>query len=90
VPRTIWKYPFIGEDLHVMLPDDVRVVLVADDHNGTGLPTIWIEQDHAQPTGVLSKLFRVFGTGHPIPPRWAHVGSAQMNTLVWHVYKKED
>jgi hypothetical protein len=57
---------------------------------------VWTEEEIPvdMPTADFQKLLtrtvRVFGTGHPIPEGYVHVGTAldPNSALVWHVYQK--
>lgn len=63
-----------------------RVLLVAEQNPGSGLPLLWVEQEDSQ--AAPTRRFRVVGTGHEAPTAWEHVGSAVCagGALVWHVY----
>ena len=47
--------------------------------------TLWALVDSE--VGTEERTFGVFGTGHPVPDE-GYIGSAMMDELVWHVFKK--
>lgn len=48
--------------------------------------TIWVTVDTAAPK--VTRVFRVFGTGHPIPDDWLPVGTCFDGPFVWHVFER--
>lgn len=93
--RVIYKYPFkedtirLGID-YLDIPHG-KVVLVERQFHDR-LPTIWVE--HSLPIPVIAvDRYRIAGTGHTIGAEftgWEHVGSCICDSLVWHVYRKEN
>ena len=89
--KRIWKFNISVDDeiLHLMLPRDAQVVNVGNGYIGSesikpfGL--MWIEGSfkHFEEREFL---FRVFGTGHPIPDKWEYVGTFFADEFVWHIY----
>lgn len=84
--RVIYKYnipvddqwhdlALIGEILHVAAPD-VDSVKIWAMHN---------------PNSLLTRTFRVFGTGHPIPWNGIYRGTAltPSGRLVWHLIEQD-
>lgn len=47
----------------------------------------WAEHDGT--SEEVSRVFQVFGTGHPLPPGARHTGTAPRTEegLVWHLYE---
>ena len=82
--RLVYKYPIVppGIPRHVEAPADARVVLVAMQDRR---PTVWLEVDTEAP--AVLRRFAVFGTGEPLPPGVAHVGSCVDAPFIWHVYE---
>lgn len=37
---------------------------------------------------MAPEVFRVFGTGHALPPGMTYIGSAFVAPFVWHVYRE--
>jgi hypothetical protein len=70
-----------GEIRHVALkPDTIDLV------------EIWAEHDYLTPESV--RTFRVFGTGHEIPPGLTYVGTTGRaygypSGFVWHLYERK-
>jgi hypothetical protein len=83
--RRVYKWPLDVVTQVPWSPDD-RVLMVAEQHGGSGLPTLWAEQEDEQP--APTREFVVVGTGHEAPVGLEHVGSAVCagGSLVWHVY----
>lgn len=85
--RRIYKYevPVNDEAMKVQTHAGAKVVLVG--HQGMPrLACIWLEADTDSP--IEYRWFRVFGTGHQIPPTYEHVGSYQAPPFVWHIYER--
>ena len=62
-----------------------QVVHVACQHSPESVQIWTVEIDE----GSAWKPVQVFGTGHPIPTGWAHIGSTVTadGALVWHVFE---
>lgn len=54
-----------------------------------GFVYIWVEQQEKLAEDDPIRLFRIFGTGEPIPNKLGLIGTAQEmgQSLVWHVYE---
>lgn len=86
--HAVWKYTIpVGDgDFEVEMPRRATL-LSAQAQNGE--VCLW-----ALVTPTLPKekrTFRIFGTGHPIPPlAYAYVGTVQMEggKLVWHLFER--
>ena len=92
--KRIWKFniPIDDETLHLMLPKDAQVVSVGPGYDGSKninpFGQMWIEGSFKH-FKEREFLFRVFGTGHPIPVGWEHVGTFNQSLFVWHIYSYE-
>jgi hypothetical protein len=80
---VVWKYPFTVAD-HVVteMPMDAVVIDVREQD---GQPCFWVLCDPRRP--MVGRQFRVFGTGHPIPSGFVHVGTFHSPPFVWHVFE---
>lgn len=80
--KIVWKFPLGMGPNKIDMPIGAKVVDVAMQG---GFPHLWVEvQD---PEKVERRLFEVFGTGHPIPDEYDHVGTFHDPPFVWHVYE---
>ncbi len=86
-PRSVWKFPFHTTDNVVIeMPKGAQVLSIQTQH---GKPCMWALVDPEAPK--VNRLFRVFGTGHPIPffeENLSYDGTYQEQggDLVWHVF----
>lgn len=80
--RRVWKYEVPVDDqdhdigfwpVHVAAKDAATLL-------------VWCEVETAEGEQPTTEPFRVFGTGHPIPPGAAHAGTVQVGPFVWHLY----
>ena len=89
--RVVWKYdltPGVMETQFLGSPKVVHVGNMFPDSGRNDTPSVWIEHDPDD--GDIERIrLQVFGTGHPIPHGWEHVGSVTLPScgLVWHVYE---
>ena len=49
-------------------------------------PCFWAEVDTDASTE--QRLFRILGTGHPLPEGLTYLGTFQLPPFVWHVYEE--
>lgn len=84
--KVVYKYPLDpSEQTTITLPKWAKVV-----HVGMQGPTIMLWVQHQQPFGgqpTETRVFQVFGTGHPIPDFAGHLGTVMDAPFVWHVYQ---
>jgi len=89
--KTVWKYPFPIEDrFELEIPECARILTVDVQH---GQPCVWIQV--ATDRKKETRLFRIFGTGHPIDDDKAegyafeYVGTFQIlgGDFVGHLYE---
>jgi hypothetical protein len=52
-----------------------------------GVVEFWVHQTHS---GLVARVFRVYGTGHPLPAGMIHRGTALDGPLVWHLMESTD
>jgi hypothetical protein len=85
--KKVWKYTIpVGGDFGLRVPGGSHPVHVAASDRPDQV-LMWVEVD-ALVTPV-TRVFQVFGTGHPIPGDYKYVGTAPTPFgLVWHVYEK--
>lgn len=82
---VIWKYQFEIDDVVTLHIPATHVVLSIQ--NQDGFPTLWAMVD-PQSEKVMETLY-VYGTGHPIKPaNKNHIGTIQIDGLVWHIFTK--
>lgn len=91
-----WPVPLDDAWHHIAVdPGQVKACAAGRDpgHGGYGDPTVFFwadERPRHKPDGydgrdTSAAWFRVFGTGHPIPPRAFHVATCQDGVFVWHL-----
>lgn len=83
--RTVWRY-------EIDLNADQFALQVGGTVVHVGLRVarmieLWVEVDTDRLTSDNSNIYRVFGTGHPLPDDATHVGSVIDGPFVWHVYR---
>ncbi len=89
--RVIWKFPInVTKVTAIEIPEAAQIRLAALDP-ASGAPAIWVELNPEAPR--RERLFRVYGTGHPIDgdggyPYDIHVGSVIDRTFVWHIFEQ--
>lgn len=83
--RAIYKYqvPVDGQIHDYSIPTGAIVRHVDQQGN---YPHLWVEVQSDAPT--VTRTFRVFGTGHPIPDGFVYVGSTMDGPFVWHVFEQ--
>jgi len=86
--RTIWKFPLpVADRILVDMPFGAKVLTAQ--RQGPFL-CLWAEVYSDRST--VSRIFRVFGTGHEMPAEFGYedryVGTVQFDGLVWHVYEQ--
>lgn len=96
--KTVHKFPlaFDGNfSAALAMPVGARTVLFDVQFSGAmgegprmGIPTLWALVDTE--AELEPRQFRVFGTGHAVPPGAQHVGSYQAEPFVWHVFEIVD
>lgn len=79
--KQVLKYPLTLGCNDLSIPPDAKIVLVGNQH---GNLTMWVE---VQPGPFITRRFMVYGTGHIIPFEEVHIGSAIMDSFVWHVFE---
>jgi hypothetical protein len=96
--KTIYKYPFrISNGFALDLPEGAKILTVQVQDS---IPCLWAEvevhdpgksigQFSQEPYQIERRSFRIFGTGHQIPPllNLEYIGTVQINGLVWHIYE---
>lgn len=83
---VIHKYQFTNGPF-LTIPLDPGAIVRHVDMQG-GLITLWIEKLKPQDDFDPARMFRIFGTGHEIPPDYKYVGSCIDGSFVWHVYER--
>ena len=84
---SIWKFPFqVSDFLTISMPLGANILSIQVQRD---VPTIWaMVNPNAQ---LVTRSFRCFGTGHPIPSGLPleFVGTVQMfdGELVFHVFE---
>lgn len=95
--RQVWKYivPLTDDDVPLLLPRGGKILEVGHGGIAPNGVAFWYEfekQDEAMSQGNNEeRTFRIFGTGHEIPPEYQHVGTVDLHlaiALVWHLYEK--
>jgi len=81
--RRVWKYPMTEFTKTFTMPYYAKPVHFGMQGN---LPTLWCEVD-LRFRVEDERTFRIFGTGHAIPPKAEYVGTVQSGTFVWHLYE---
>lgn len=87
--RVIYKYPVpITDAFELELPYGARICLFATQEASLE-PQLWIEHSATGDMRMVTRRFRLFGTGHRIDnaDRMAHVGSVIVEPFVWHLYE---
>lgn len=85
--KTVYKFSLHISDAptSIPVPRGAKVVSVAEQR---GVLMAWVELDPFEVEPNPKKLW-VYGTGHHMPDRLEHVGTAHMsNGAVWHVYEE--
>lgn len=87
--KTIWKYGIdITNELYITMPYDTRILSV---HLQYGKPCIWAIIYDDKEIKMVSRKFRWFGTGHPIPEgeKLIYIGTVLMqnDSLVFHLFE---
>ena len=83
--KTIWKFPFeISDSVAIDMPRDSVILSVECQGNE---PCIWAMVDPKAES--VTRLFLVYGTGHPIDgvSVMRHVATFQQNHFVWHMFE---
>lgn len=86
--RQVWKFPLAAtwQDIaRVEMPKGAQVVRLAVQENQS---TLWAIVDPEQPTETRD--FKVFGTGHDLPPACGYVGTYESGPFVWHLFELFD
>lgn len=82
--RQVWKYELeLTDEQAVSMPEGAVLRHVGVQR---GALCLWAEVDPA--ARRVPRYLSVVGTGNPmLDGRLAHVGTAQMDPFVWHVYE---
>ena len=85
--RVIYKYPIpLQDSFELELPYDANICLFAAQGAHVRL---WIEHSAANTRRMVTRRFRLFGTGHTFEgDGLAHVGSVVAGSFVWHLYEE--
>jgi len=83
---VVYKYPLLSRVVDVEMPEGGTVRLV-DRDPASGDLAIWVEHDLNRKRCM--RRFLVVGTGSPISPLCAHIGSVIAGAFVWHVYESQ-
>ncbi len=84
--RQIWKYPVVGPQFMLRMPDGARVLSI---QNQQGSPQMWVLVDPDSP-GVHRE-FLFYGTGHTMPDDPGEfIGTFQVadGDLVFHLFER--
>lgn len=89
--KTIWKFPFeVTDTVDVQMPLGAEILHIETQQQGSlDVPCMWALVDPNKP--VVTRRFKLFGTGHPLPEDidgMVHVGTfllAQGN-FVGHLF----
>lgn len=85
--KTIWKFGLIPNENGVTLamPAGAQVLCVQAQRE---TPCLWAVVD--SDAYMVSRVFRTFGTGHPVPPGLVYIGTYQLHggALVLHVFEE--
>lgn len=89
--KTIHRYTVAVDDLNHNIPlygAAKPVAFAAYSSGARHYVEFWAE---ATQDVAVSHLYRVFGTGHPIPDEYQYVGTCPRTSsgLVWHLYEKK-
>ncbi len=88
--KTIYKYPITFTDdsaVEILMPAGSEILCL---QTQVDMPCMWAMVETRNPQ--VSRYFRVFGTGHPLPPmiaRSRYIGTFQIDKglLVFHVFE---
>lgn len=86
--NTIWKFPFVIEDVvTVSMPEDATVLSVQVQN---GEPCIWAVVDPSNP--IVMRIFHLRGTGHALGEVGQFIGTFQMmdGGLVFHLFDGDE
>lgn len=78
--KTVYKYPL--EQPTIPMPEGAVIRDVAYQN---GVPCIWAQVDLDKP--LVTRVFTVIGTGHPVPDRSTYVKTLHNPPHVWHLYE---
>lgn len=89
--RAIWKYAVMAQDepYEILMPKGAKVLCV-------GMPrtmdAVWLWAYVDDANEKEPRLFKVYGTGHPINPEHEYVGTAYTAglPLVWHLFEVKE
>lgn len=82
--KTIYKYPLeVTDENQIEMPVGAEILCVQVQH---GIPCIWAKVETDNPSTYTTIL--TYGTGHPVNPNAAYIGTYQMvnGDLVFHVF----
>ena len=83
--KTIYKYPIATtHTIHIDMPKGSIPVLIALQENYMNL---WMEVDMS--AEIETRVFGIYGTGHPIKDNDTHIASLIDGQFVWHLYEKK-
>lgn len=91
--RAVWRYEVPVDDQAHVLALSGAVLHV--DCRDPAVVTLWALHSGGP---EVERAFRVFGTGHPIPEGWRHVGTAlspclspfgARGAVVWHLHERQ-
>lgn len=87
--RIVYRHQIRIDDQEHVVPTSMcsRVVMVAARAQDPSALSVWIEEE-TESVSPLNRTFKIFGTGHPLPFGWDHVGGAVAEPFVWHLYEK--
>lgn len=87
--RAMFRYevPVSGTGRDIPLTSDPVAVANAETRDGRPAVEFWAEHD-SDVAQMQLRWFAVFGTGQPLPPGAAYIGTApRINGFVWHLYE---
>lgn len=94
LPSTIWRYDFPPQagaaDYELEMPASAQPIRVDRSDRG-GLAVMWflLNMQNAPGEEKVTRTFRIFGTGHEIPPGYRYLGSTPEAAFIWHVFEFE-
>lgn len=79
-----------GADVELEMPGSAQLIRV--DHSmRAGLAAMWflLNSTNGPLEELTKRKYRVFGTGHEIPPGYRYCGSTPEAAFIWHVFEFE-
>jgi hypothetical protein len=89
--RVVYKYGISFDEFSYLVPPGATVLQTDMFVKEDGIH-FWMEHirpSDIEPEDLVSRTFRLFGTGHEIPDGWTHRGTVSGDVFVWHLYEKD-